>query len=169
MPPIHMLELAANGSQPARRIRLRDAPPATLLCAACNQLFVDAVILPGTGHTFCRSCVNDSSATVVPNLAVRAQASAVVVHCPNGKSNGIGCQETTTLAALEDHIAKFCLHVKTVCPNAATCGRMTRIALANHLVSCKHFSCQFHVFGCDFADNRESTPVPGLQDLHWPG
>ena len=158
----HMLELPAGDGRPARRLRLVAPPPATLVCAACNQLFVDPVILPDTGHTFCRHCVSDARlcgdvgvAAPVPNLAVQSQVGNVAVHCPNGKSNGMGCQECVVLTDLESHISAACLYVKASCPNNEGGGTMTREALTRHLSSCKFYQCGFHVFGCAFAENRE--------------
>lgn len=170
MPPgaFHMMDVpAVDGgggmvAHPALRVRLFEAPPAALLCAVCNQLFSEAVILPTTGHTFCRRCVSASASEAagvgdggpVPNLAVRAQLESVRVHCPNGKSNGMGCQDLTTLGDLERHLASECLHVRAACPNHAGCGTMKKATLAQHLSTCPYFPCQYSIFGCPFVDKR---------------
>ena len=160
--PVHMLDVPASGDRPARRLRLVAAPSSTLLCAACNRLFMDPVILPATGHTFCRGCVSASNKDAPPpvaNIAVRLQAAGVLVHCPNGKSNGMGCQETMPLGALEEHLATACLHARAACPNGDACGTMTRVALLCHLSSCQFFRCRFHIFGCDSVEGREWPAV----------
>jgi E3 ubiquitin-protein ligase TRAF7 len=94
---------------------------------------------------------------VFPNLAVRRQIDALLVHCPhrfverNGKFErrpGNGCRDIVPFAELDDHVAR-CAFAQVDCKH---CGKssMNRDEMNAHLKRCGRVPCRWAGAGCTF-------------------
>jgi len=143
-------------------------PSSHLLCNICKRVLRRPVITQ-CGHTYCARCVmigrvkdcpmdGQELALVVENIALREQIGGLMVYCKFGCAvkeggdkvyTGQSCTDKLTFHQRKVHESQ-CPWSIVPCPNSEECGTLLARDVTEHLLECKHATCENVKYGCDF-------------------
>ncbi|RUS74673.1 hypothetical protein EGW08_017579 [Elysia chlorotica] len=156
--------------------RFVDLPSPHLKCTICGGFYKDPVINIKCGHTFCRSCVFNTtrcpvdnshcdSSQVVVNRLVVGQIDDLLIYCRHGlvKSKDGGwdlssdsCQEKICIGKRNEH-EEMCMFALVRCPYSEKCSSMRKKDLEQHKKFCNQVECRFSNQGCKYRGTHKKV------------